>query len=220
MVDEMKTKKQTWYDMAWSKGMKLSRNVKDYRCYINMLGIVDKSKYLLDIGCGDGKFLSYNPCHCTGIDISKIAVELARNNAFLAEIINTGIENFKYDIKFDYITALGSIEHSDNISLALQSMINLGHCRTKYLVVVPNKDFVGWRLRKIGTAQVEIGEKMYSLKEWKMLLEAEGFRIDKIRYDRGRSWMKLLMWAIPLRYTYQFVFLMSATTKPGDYDYD
>jgi cyclopropane fatty-acyl-phospholipid synthase-like methyltransferase len=217
--------KSVWYDNAWSSGMKLSRNVKDYKRYIDLLNITNETSLLLDIGCGDGKLLSYNPCKwCYGIDISKEAIKKAEINALKAILSVCDLEHYPQSLSYDYITAIGSLEHTDDINNSLKILYKLGnqppitlqksitrlYQPTKYLIVVPNKDFIGWKFKKTkGTKQSEIDEKLYSLNDWITIFEQNNFNIEKVTYDLGRSWMKLFIWLIPLKYTYQFIFVLS-----------
>ena len=84
--------------------------------------------------------------------------------------------------------------------------------RTGMRLSRPAHDYVRYikmlGIKTPGTAQQEIGETMLSLREWRSLFELSGFKIERVGYDLGRSWMKLFTWAIPIRFTYQFVFLL------------
>ena len=204
-----------WYDKAWAEGMRLSRNLEDYNRYFKMLKMTDGDN-LLDIGCGDGKLVKIasesmiQNCS-TGIDISEVAIKKAEKDAMLGVFYATKIEDFVSNCKYVIITAIGSLEHCPDIASTLKKMYDLGYIHSRYLIVVPNSNFIYWKIKgKPGTHQKEIGETLYTLDQWSQIFKTAGFKIDKVTYDLGRGkLMKLAMPFIPLKYTYQFVFSLS-----------
>lgn len=206
---------KAWYDKMWSSiGCKLSRGLESYKIYKKLFNYCANScadSKFLDIGCGDGKLCTFMGYDVTGIDISEVVIEKAKQICSKGKFIATDLESFVHDANFDFISAIGSIEHTPNIPNALNKMISLGHEKTKFIMVVPNKDFIYWKLKGIpGTEQQEIGETLHTFKEWKQLVSDAGFKIDKVLSDGGRGGiMKLLMPLIPLKFAYQFIFVMS-----------
>ena len=83
------------------------------------LSIIKKKKSVLDIGCGDGELLrnlkKRNGCNCYGIDFSSnlinVAKKKSRNINFFCIDMNKIKDDFKTDIKFDYIITKRSIQN-------------------------------------------------------------------------------------------------------------
>jgi cyclopropane fatty-acyl-phospholipid synthase-like methyltransferase len=201
-----------WYDNAWATGRKLSRKIPDYIQYVNKLPIKETETFL-DIGCGDGKLcnLAGRATHLvTGIDISEVAIAKAKENCTYGTFEACCLEDFKSNTVYDYITAIGSLEHMPDIKGALKIMHMLGRLSTTYVIVVPNSDFLLWKLTgKPGTHQQEIGETLHSLEEWSQIIKDSGFNIKSVDYDRGPSKLKFVLPFIALKYTYQFVFFLT-----------
>ena len=79
---------------------------------------------VLDIGAGDGAFLSEArkvfATTNTGIEPSVKAI--AKNNDVNVKIINLAIEDYKTDEKFDMVTCFQTIEHLNNPKQFIQNM--------------------------------------------------------------------------------------------------
>lgn len=100
----------------------------EYLFLINQLTETYKPRSMLDIGCGEGKLLSLaseqHDCVETaiGVDISRSAIENAeklhadnRKLSFAA----SPIETMSFDVKYDMIFAIGSLEHMLEPDLSL-----------------------------------------------------------------------------------------------------
>ena len=75
-----------------------------------------ENKIVLDFGCGSGygtEMLSKNAANITGVDISKEAVDYARNNHQSDNVVFKTISDLN-DEKFDVITSFQVIEHVPN----------------------------------------------------------------------------------------------------------
>jgi hypothetical protein len=99
-------------------------------------------------------------------------------------------------------------------------------------IMVPNSDFVGWRvLGRRGTAQQDINEQLLSLDAWRRLFAQHDLQIvrivpdrwhaEKWRHGQARALQRVkgmlleAAWrAIPLRYEYQFIFLLRRRSTP------
>jgi len=201
-----------WYNKTWSNGLKLSRDINSYKIYVKLFDPSPNDRHL-DIGCGDGKLvhlMSRKIGDSTGIDISDVAIEkacLSGNGMFR----QSDIENFDTCRRFSLISAIGSIEHCPDISTTLKKMYNLGINKAKYIIVVPNSNFIYWKIKRDkGTKQQKIGETLHSLEEWTNIFKKEGFIINGIERDPGRGKLtKLLTKFIPIKFTHQFIFMLT-----------
>lgn len=84
----------------------------------------DFSKRLLDVGCGAGHFLAeaQKRVSCTGIDISAVVVGMALKRASESTLAVYSIEDLDVILPFDYITAMGSLEHVVDLETALDKI--------------------------------------------------------------------------------------------------
>jgi hypothetical protein len=97
----------------------------------------------------------------------------------------------------------------------------------KLCVVVPNKNYLAWKLRGVaGTEQQTIKEVLFDLDGWKRRLTQEDLKVVLIAQDKwplrrpvisgasnlsamARNLIRKLVWVfMPLRFTYQFIFLL------------
>jgi hypothetical protein len=124
------------------------------------------------------------------------------------------------------VSCIGSLEHYQDMSKGLEELLRVAKSGAKIFIVVPNKEYFLWKLKMVpvGTKQREF-EVLKDLDEWKSLFESFGLNILKVKQDRYP--MKILrvfekpnlitiarrliykgIWLfVPIRYTYQFVFV-------------
>ena len=115
----------------------------------------------------------------------------------------------------------------------ISEMIRVAKQNATFCIVVPNVDWVIYRTTsKKGTDQVEINENLLSLKQWKQIFTKAGFRIISIHRDK---WAKKLigsaikdkskiirmickrLWVLlPLKYNYQFIFIIKCASQKTD----
>ena len=86
----------------------------EYMCYLNHIRemvLEMKPKSLLDVGCGDGRFLGMLPDvpERVGVDSSDRAIQFAK--AFHPEITFKGVDGSSLDVMFDVSTAIEVLEH-------------------------------------------------------------------------------------------------------------
>lgn len=175
---------------------------------------------MLDVGCGHGYVcslfarLEYS---VAGVDISLAAIESARRlepEGHFEEAKESGELPFASQ-HFDVVACLGVLEHIPDPEKTLREMRRV--CRPGGLGVwvLPNSSspyfwFGG------GTGQIE--ETPRTLAQWKNLLEASGWRIERVTKDPGpidlpsvgtKAWTKRvalkLINFLPISLTYQFV---------------
>lgn len=121
----------------------------DLKHYSGMLSLLkpEPGKKLLDVGCGKGLFLflaSKRGLLTYGIDISKVAVDIARKVSPTSDIrVGLG-EGLPYsDNFFDYVTCLGSLEHFLDPSKGVREMARVLKPDGRALILVPNSFFIG-----------------------------------------------------------------------------
>ena len=229
MVDENEIK--DWYNQKYCRaGGNPWRSYQTYNVILDYLS-VEKDKKLLDVACGTGFLLNAatgRGLKTCGVDISEEAVKIARRNS-PHSLIKAGkgeILDFPSNY-FDYVTCLGALEHFLDIEKGIDEMLRVGKADATYCIIVPNINYIYWIIRgKKGTEQSDINEKLYSLDEWGKIFNRKGWEIANIYQDREyfkhlkifssmnplliilKMIAKFTYFAIPLRYTYQFVFLM------------
>jgi len=141
---------QTYWDKEWAG------NVKKFPKYtMNRISwLIPEGSSVLDIGCGNGKFLRQvllerSPTELFGIDISEVAIKKLKENGIDGLVLNAeNLDNF--DRQFDVVIASHLFEHIENdVGLAK----NVARIAKKMVIVaVPNDcsypEITGEHLRK------------------------------------------------------------------------
>ncbi|HDL18269.1 MAG TPA: class I SAM-dependent methyltransferase [Bacteroidetes bacterium] len=226
-----------YYNERYTDKARTSRRLDDYKVFINHLKIKDPlEKSLFDIACGQGltlKNAEKKGLKTFGLDISKNALKEAKENVEKSQIVLCSGEDICFKTKsFDYITCLGSLEHFLDIPKAIFEMKRVAKPDATFCVLVPNNIHYRldakskWGIKKIvGTKQKEMQEELHLYKEWRNILQENGLKILKVHKDlffiRKKNplknvlfylWLKLL----PLKYSYQFIFICQIETKNID----
>lgn len=185
---------------------------------------------LLDVGCGAGLFLSAAQragLVAYGVDISQRAVEIAKKAVPEATILQGSGEALPFpDTFFDYLFFGGTLEHFFNVDQGLEEAVRVAKNDATMLIVVPNKKYWLWMIRGIpGTHQSKVKELLLDYDGWMSLFCEHGIELIKVFQDPWprdsvaifkyknpwRIFRRLvyhLIWLfIPLRKTYQFVFV-------------
>ena len=108
-----------------------------------------KSRTLLDVGCGTGEHLKYFSLdfQCTGIDINRRMIEIARNKVpkakfKVANMINLGLKD-KFDVITCLFSSIGYVKSLSNLEKTFENFHK--HLNEKGLVIVEpwifKKDF-------------------------------------------------------------------------------
>jgi len=157
-------------------------NHENFLTLLQRHDILKDEIYVLDAGCGTGRWLEIlkksNTIFETGIDNQEIALEYARTRSKM----NLRLENINKCIfkesSFDLITCFDVIYHRDvNDELAIQNFkkyLRNGGC---LLLTVPAYSFLYSK-----HDEVVHTNKRYTKKQIKILLEKNGFEIIKISY--------------------------------------
>jgi ubiquinone/menaquinone biosynthesis C-methylase UbiE len=95
---------------------------------------------ILDIGCGDGTRLSVLPGeYKTGVDISRVAINLAKNNYPDIKFIKGDIERLPFkDNLFDITYSAFVLEHLRNTERVISEMIRVTRNNGKIVLIAPN----------------------------------------------------------------------------------
>ncbi len=194
-------------------------DIPEYYAWVLQQLKVQPGKKLLDIACGLGLLLKEAASlglETYGIDISSVAVELARKNSPQSEILEGSGENLPYsDNSFDYITNLGSLEHFLHPERGVQEMSRVLKPEGKAAVLLPNSYW--WRgiikVWKTGdyVDQEQELERFATKNEWIRLLEDNSLKVEKTIKFNGysRAWWKRVVkeLILPLNLSYHFLFI-------------
>ncbi|MBI5467031.1 MAG: class I SAM-dependent methyltransferase [Candidatus Kerfeldbacteria bacterium] len=225
---------QNWYDDRYhTQGADAFRTREAYLDYLDQLE-VEPGRVLLDVGCGSGYVLADGArrgLRVIGTDISAEAINLARITAPAAEFHVTPGETLPLaDGTADYVVCLGVLEHFLDMDKGLDEMARVTRRSARFLIMVPNKDFFFWKLKRTaGTDQQQISEHLLSVAAWRQLFERHNFVVEQIAQDRWpmrrprlladahpiriikRLVYKTLWALLPQAWCYQAIFIMHKT---------
>lgn len=220
-----------WYNQKHAdKGENAWRPYEAYPAILDYLN-VEKGKRLLDVGCGTGYLLKAaadKELETYGIDISGEAVKISRKISPKSKIMEGRGEEINYpDNFFDYVICYGALEHFSDMKKGLDEIVRVGREDALFCIVVPNVNFLYWKIiRKKGTEQSDINERLLSFHDWKHLFNERSFEILKVYQDRWpfrsirifssinpfavvkSAICKFVGFMLPLYYAYQFIFIM------------
>lgn len=100
---------------------------------------LDKGKHVLEIGCGDGKFMRLlKPYVATveGLELSPPQVELLRAEGFIC--YDVMIDEMDPPRKYDVICMFALLEHVPNVKKFLATLKTYMHEKTEVFIEVPN----------------------------------------------------------------------------------
>jgi len=161
-----------------------------YEWILEILG-VESGNRLLELGCGNGRFLyeaEKKGVLTYGIDISCVAIKKVKKICTSSRVLVSYAENLPYkDGYFDYMVALGSLEHFMDPYQALNEMARVLKPKGRIFALVPNIVWVGHLLKlilhKIGIRDkrwFQPIERWATRKEWQEMIEQSGFKICKV----------------------------------------
>jgi ubiquinone/menaquinone biosynthesis C-methylase UbiE len=173
----------------------------------------------VDVGCGlgaTGLHMSAEGAQVFGLDISSEAVH--RSLGRYEAVLQASADALPFaDSSFDGATLMGTLEHFPDSEAALHEVTRTVRARGQVCLVVPNSRFFLFDSLD-GTGQPL--EEARTYEGWTEFLEAEGLEIDSVRRDTGpgvleggllrgvvRKLVLLAYSVLPIRHTYQFVFL-------------
>jgi SAM-dependent methyltransferase len=150
----MAKRDQAQFRELWQLKVDSGEILKAYRAGANKrvdkaLQIVTSGERLLDIGCGTGIFASEAHsqgrfAEVYGIDISDIAVDIARQQGVNAQVINLSSDTLPYpDDFFDTITILSALQYIYQPQIALAECYRTLKQNGTLLLTAPNMRSVG-----------------------------------------------------------------------------
>ncbi len=219
-------------DIYRRKGIAAMRTYGIYKETFRYLGAVKKGGKILDDGCGTGYMMKAAieaGLEAHGTDISPEAIAVARQAAPGAHLVVAKGEALPFaDGTFDYIVCGGSLEHFLDTDKGVEEMVRVAKDDAKFLIIVPNKKYwLWWWQGKYGTKQSQMQEVLMDYVGWRSFFERHGLKVLDVRHDmwprrslkifKSKNPIKILrrifvhgLWFfMPLKYTYQFCFIMT-----------
>ena len=116
------------------KGAYYHKQLEKYLRYL-----IPLNSSVIEIGCGTGDLLAaLNPKRGLGIDISPKMVEVARRQFPNLQFEVGDLEDLQIEEKFDYVVAVETIGHVDDIQLAFKEMHKVCKPETRVIIVYYN----------------------------------------------------------------------------------
>ena len=166
--------------------------------------LIKKNAKLLDIGCGSGQFLyemKTSGLEVYGIEPGKFDEE--GNKEYNLNIKNGCTENAKYNKEyFDIITLNHVLEHLSNPNETILEIKRILKKDGLFIIGVPNTNSLAFKIFGKNWYQLDIPRHFinYSDKNTRFLLERNGFKIIKIRYNsRPSQFAVSLMYSINIK---------------------
>lgn len=116
-------------------------------CYSLIMGLMrdeirnDGPKRILDVGCGDGRFISLfkECCHVYGVDISKNAVRLAKGSGVNAQRVDASSERLPFESEYFDLVYMGDIiEHLIDPDFAINEVARVMKPTAFLVLSTPN----------------------------------------------------------------------------------
>jgi SAM-dependent methyltransferase len=201
-------------DQSTGRSMRRARN--------NLRGMyIKQGDRFIDVGCGlgiVGRYLTNQGAVPLGIDISLKAAQMAWHTGGYIALVQANAEKLPLgNALFDGATFMGTLEHFRYPDKALQEVIRVLKPGAQICFVVPNSGFFLFRFLK-GTGQPH--EVPRTCAGWRRLFKKAGLEVELLYRDVGPNFFeggilrglvrKFVLSAfnlLPIRYTYQFVFI-------------
>lgn len=181
----------------------------------------ERGSTLLDVACGGGYLLAEAEAaglRAVGVDLSAVALELARDGAPGAAAVLGDGERLPFaGGAFDCVTNIGSLEHFFDPGAGVREMARVLKKGGRLLVMVPNSYFLMtvWNVLwqgDSGRATDQEVDRWATRREWSDLLRGNGLEVERVlkhNYSARRSPLlyKLVRPFIPLNLSYCFLFL-------------
>ena len=147
--------------------------------------IINLNSSILDVGCGDGKFLNYFKNggfkDLTGIDlfIDKENIDYDLN------LIQTSLEEFNPSKKYDLIISNHAFEHMDNQLINLKCFENLIEEDGLILLRIPVKSKYVWEKYGVNWYQIDAPRHLFlhTIESFKILCDKTNLVVEDIIFD-------------------------------------
>ncbi len=148
---------------------------------------IKKGDKILDIGCGSGQFLyEMNELGMRVYGVEPGEFDKEGKNKYKLNIKNSDLINAKYPKEFfDIITINHVLEHLNNPDKQIKEVYRILKKEGKFIIGIPNSNSLVYKLFGKNWHQLDIPRHLwnYSNKNIKILLERNGFKIRKTRYN-------------------------------------
>jgi 2-polyprenyl-3-methyl-5-hydroxy-6-metoxy-1,4-benzoquinol methylase len=151
---------------------------------------------ILDIGCGDGKFLAKASTiaeKAVGIDFSEAAIEKVVSQGIEAHASTLGEFKKKNSLRFNYITAFQVLEHLVDIKEFLDDALSLLEINGKLVLAVPNNSpyLFGYEfLEPLNLPPHHMG--LWNADSFKKLERYFPIKLQSIHYEKNEPFRRYL----------------------------
>lgn len=134
-----------WYDKKYIEmGDGWHTPADEVNRHLDDIGVpFDKSKLLLDVGCGAGHFLqeAVKRVQCAGIELSTVGLQHTALRAPGAALVHGDIATTTAfeDTQFDFIVSIGSLEHIVDLPTALDNIRKMLKNDGRFYFYCPNE---------------------------------------------------------------------------------
>lgn len=189
-----------WFDTTYrTKGFGYLRPLAAYPIFLQLLDAQPGHK-LLDVACGPGLLLKASLLRGVrphGIDISEVAIALAKDFVPEAEVQVANAEQLPYaDAEFDLLTCIGSLERMLDRDQVLREMRRVVKPGGRLCLMLRNATAPGWRVWRqwLGRQNHAGHQDAKGLPEWRALLESAGFAVENVYMDQwGRQKLRRVL---------------------------
>ena len=147
--------------------------------------IINLNSSILDVGCGDGKFLNYFKNggfkDLTGIDLFIDKENIGHD----LNLIQTSLEEFNPSKKYDLIISNHAFEHMDNQLINLKCFENLVKEDGLILLRIPVKSKYVWENYGVNWYQIDAPRHLFlhTIESFKILCDKTNLVIEDIIFD-------------------------------------
>jgi SAM-dependent methyltransferase len=228
MTEARQIEIKNWFDKTYEqRGEWYLRPVDAYKIFLKILK-VESGKKILDVACGLGRVIDValqNDLQAYGIDLSDVAVAKTKAKYPSSHVQSANAEELPFVAKeFDYITCLGSLERMLDRPRVLAEMKRVLTDDGQLCLLVRNSESWFWKFiqKPLGFVNKQGHQDAMNLEEWTTLFEKCGFKVSEVYKDqwpmmKWKRYISLGLWdgyenihygLIPLRYAYEFVFIL------------
>lgn len=190
MLNKIETKDiiQDYNRIYLSSGLRTNKSY--YRWIIRLLRL-RPSAAILDVSCGEGILLREadrlnRGIGVYGLDISNIAVSIAKKNCPKAKILAADGQRIPFkNSLFDFVICMGSLEHYLDPELGLKELSRVAKKDARFCIVLPNSYSIDAFLEILKTGNppaedFQIIERAAAKNEWIKSLNKNGFEVNAV----------------------------------------